>query len=472
MRFVLVMVICLSSVTVLAQEKRLTADFRREKERVSESCDSFGLKLVTGCAYTLFTDHPLHIAAGSLPPQNGFGFGGAFVFDKNTHNWRMSWNLDGVASTSGSWRAGAYMKIVHSPDNLPTPEPASPNERSSTSPRKKKKVPFTHSYSVIHLYAETTSLNKINFFGLGNDSTLAGASVFGMTETVIGARAIKPVFELPALAKLNLSLLGEFNGRFVSIRDEQGQSVPSISQLYNGVTAPGLTSQPGFIQAAEGVRIKPGFGYFHLNYLGKFEQFAAPSRSQNSFLRWTVDLDNTYYLHGNTKTAPNDIPVKGPDECAVNGENCPEIPHTANLSGSVGVRLFVSESITSATSAVPFYFQQTLGGSDIDSSLSLGSYRDYRFRAPNLLLLRGSIEHSLWGPFGAKFMVDEGRVALTRSDLGFSHLKHSFAGGLTLRAGAFPMVSLMFAWGGPEGHHNIINMNTSLLGGASRPSLD
>jgi hypothetical protein len=69
-------------------------------------------------------------------------------------------------------------------------------------------------------------------------------------------------------------------------------------------------------------------------------------------------------------------------------------------------------------------------------------------------------------------MADQGRVALTRGDLGFSDLKHSFAGGLTLRAGAFPMVSLMFAWGGAEGRHNIFNMNSSLLGGSSRPSLD
>jgi hypothetical protein len=37
-------------------------------------------------------------------------------------------------------------------------------------------------------------------------------------------------------------------------------------------------------------------------------------------------------------------------------------------------------------------------------------------------------------------MADEGRVALTRGDVGFSHLKHSFAAGLTLRAGGFPMV--------------------------------
>jgi len=31
---------------------------------------------------------------------------------------------------------------------------------------------------------------------------------------------------------------------------------------------------------------------------------------------------------------------------------------------------------------------------------------------------------------------------------------------------------LLFAWGSPEGHHNIFNMNTSLLGGAFPPLLD
>jgi hypothetical protein len=143
-----------------------------------------------------------------------------------------------------------------------------------------------------------------------------------------------------------------------------------------------------------------------------------------------------------------------------------------NRNGFVTARVLLSESINSATSAVPFYFQQTLGGSDINGDLSLGSYQDYRFRAPNLLLFQGGVEHSIWGPFGAKFMADGGQVALTRGAVGFNHMKHSFAVGLSLRAGAFPMVSLMFAWGGPEGTHNILNMNSSLLNGSARPLLD
>ncbi len=68
-------------------------------------------------------------------------------------------------------------------------------------------------------------------------------------------------------------------------------------------------------------------------------------------------------------------------------------------------------------------------------------------------------------------MLDEGKVALTRGDIDFTHLLHSYSAGLTLRAGGFPMVYLLFSWGGHEGMHTIASMNTSLLGGASRPSL-
>jgi hypothetical protein len=86
---------------------------------------------------------------------------------------------------------------------------------------------------------------------------------------------IKPVYEWAAISKLKLALLGEVNGRFVSVRGENGQSATSITTLDTNATAPGLSSQPGFAQLGEGLRIDPVLfkDHFELNYMGNFQQF-------------------------------------------------------------------------------------------------------------------------------------------------------------------------------------------------------
>jgi hypothetical protein len=248
MRWSLLLLLWLASATALAQEGRPEADTRRESERVADACKEFSFKAIPGCGYELFTDHPFHIAAGSMPPQNGFALGAAAVADKNTTNWRMTWDVDAVGSFNASWRAGGYMKMIHTPREkikISIPAPPQPGETAKPAPPKKHRVDLTHTYTVFNLYAQSISLNKINFYGLGNDSTQAGASVFGMTQTIVGGSVIKPVFEWPAISKLNLALLGEANGRFVNLRGEYGQSFPSIQTLYDNATAPGLASQPG-----------------------------------------------------------------------------------------------------------------------------------------------------------------------------------------------------------------------------------
>ena len=107
---------------------------------------------------------------------------------------------------------------------------------------------------------------------------------------------------------------------------------------------------------------------------------------------------------------------------------------------------------------MPFYFQETLGGSDINSERRLAAYDDYRFRGPNLLLLQESVEHSLWGPIGVFVLTEQGQVAVHRRDLGLTGLSTGTTLGLTPRAGGFPMVNLSFAWGG-QAHHLIGAMN-------------
>jgi hypothetical protein len=439
-----------------AQESGLGADFRKEGERFDENC--VALKLA-GCAQLLFTDHPLHVAVGSLAPGNGFGSGIAFTTHYTPNeDWRLFWNADAVGTPNGSWRAGGYMSAV-------LIRHAKITTRMGTAPSRRSGL-VLQEMPVIHAYVQGISLNDITYYGLGQ-GTSASHSNFGMTETIAGSNIVWPLFKA-----LNVSLLGEANGRFFSIRGRHSDNGVSIEQTNNDISAPGLSKQPGFAQFGEGIRLRPSFanGYVRLNYTANFQEWVA-SGSTYSFRRFTADLVHQFPLYRST---PSLLPreFNGPDTCATspNTMQCPSL--SRNLEGSFGFRFLYTASYTSTGSTVPFYLDPTIGGSDLNGTTLLPSLPDYRFRGPNLMVLRASFEHSIYKwPVGAKFMVDEGRVGLTRGDLGFDHLAHSYAAGLTVHAGGLPVVELLFAWGGHEGTHTIANVSTALLGGTNRPSL-
>jgi len=98
-----------------------------------------------------------------LAPQNGTSFGLAFVEHKNlADEWRLNWNVDAGAATSGSWQAGAYMKAyrlsggkIH--ENFP--ETGSGAKHSS--------APLFGVAPLFNIYSETDSLNRVDYFGLG-----------------------------------------------------------------------------------------------------------------------------------------------------------------------------------------------------------------------------------------------------------------------------------------------------------------
>jgi hypothetical protein len=469
-RHILLAVILFAVGSVQAQENPpepsaapLKVDAPGEVDKLKESCGAF--KIVP-CGEGLFMGKPVHIAVGSIAPQNGFGAGLAYLDHKTTDNWRTSWNSDGIGSINGSWRAGFYLKFV---DTHQKPVGGGFGTKGKKKLRALSELP---EHPVFYLYAQAISLNKLTYFGLGPASTLTGRSFYGMTQTIVGGSAVKPFYE-----RLNASLYGEINGRFVNIRPSTGQPSPTMATLYTEATASGLTSQPATLQLGEGIRIRPVYfdDFLRLNYNLAYQQFFTPGNSTFSFQRLTADLYHEFALHKKTtrNLMPRDNNPNGPDEC-----NQPSDPShhvcqaiTRDREGSVGLRFFLAASMTPGSDVVPFYFQPTLGGVDINGNPSLSSYQDFRFRAPNVMFFRQSLEHSIWGPLGFSIMADEGKVGLRRGDLGSNPWVHSFASGLTLRAGGFPQVYLLFAWGGKEGTHMIANVNTSLLGGSARPSL-
>jgi hypothetical protein len=465
MRSLALLGLILIATSASAQESQFRADLRREAKQIGESCAELTAKAVAGCVVTLATGDPLHVAVGSLAPQNGMGFGVAFV-EHYTPNerWRISWNADAVRSLAGSWRGGAYMKAIHIPDE-PGVVPVSPGSPAGNPIRIRE-------YPVFNFYAQGTSLNTLFFFGPGPSITEAGRSVFSERQTIVGASAIVPLTAPAAIQGLRPSFVGAVNGRFVRIAGNVADTSPPIDQLYDERAAPGLSEQPAFTQFEEGIRLKPSMagGHLRFNYLVDFQQFVGSSSARSSFHRWTVDLRHEIPLFRTvTSSGPRD--TNGPDECftAVGSTGCPPVSFSRNREGTIGFRLLTSSSTASEGHSVPFYFQPTLGGTDINGNALLSSYQDYRFRGPHLIALQETLEYSLWGPLGFFLMGEQGKITSQRSDLNFQDLEYSVSTGLTLRAGGFPVVNLSFAWG-REGHHVTGSIDASLLGGSGRPS--
>ncbi len=461
--------ICCAGVC-LAETDPVT-DFKGETGRVKRDCEVFSFNGIASCADLLFTDHPLHFAIGSLAPGNSFGVGVAAVGHWETPNWINTWDLDAIVSPNLSWRAGGYMTFVWAKVTPPKPGKGRPQ------PGKSKPIDLRDEQPIFHLYAETDSLNKLAFFGIGPSTTDAARTYFGMRQTMAGGNVVLPLNKFSAIKPLRVSLFAEGNGRFVETRSADGQGSPSIEQLYTPATAPGLFVDRGFAQFGEGVRLDPSFAGDHVqfDYLVNYQEYLG--KENYSFRRFTTDLSHTFQLH-TTHLPTAHQNSNGPDECFASktgddktkGLACPG--PTKDYEGSFQLRFLLNESFIPAGHVEPFYFQPTLGGTDINGNAMLSSFQDYRFRAPNLMVFRAAFEHSIYKwPVGLLLMLDEGKVALNRGDLGLSHLQHSYSVGVTLHAGGFPVLRLLFSWGGHEGTHTTADADTSLLGGGARPSL-
>lgn len=436
--------LALSSVPAWSQEGQLASDVRREGEELKKDCTNF--KGAFGCAQTLFTGKPFHIAVGSLAPKNGTAVGPAFTFDKNLgESWRTETTADAVASFNQSWRAGIYFKAFYHPFETIRPV--------TGPPPKNPPVIGPRAVPEFNAYVQGISLNENDYYGIGPFTSRQSLAKYGLTETIAGGNVIYPVF-----GHSGLSIFGELNGRFFDPRSRHVMAAPSVEQAYNVSTAPGLLRSLSYFQAGEGVRFNREIAArLTLDYAVTLRQFTAVTDGTYSFQRFTVDASHDFALYRKQRTAARRASDKP--------------TFTFNREGSIGVRALLVESFIPSGHQVPFYLQPTLGGSDMNGESWLPSYPDERFRAPNLLLFRGKLEHVIWGPLGAEFLADFGRVAQTHSDLGFDHFRHSYAVGLTIRGGGMPAVALLFAFGGGEGTHIIANVSPVLLGGSSRPSL-
>jgi hypothetical protein len=354
----------------------------------------------------LFTGDGLHPAVGGIVPGSGFAGGLAYNLDRASASApvRYSSSLEARGSYNGFWEAGGKLDIWGSAN--------SPENR--------------HIHATID--AEHYNLPQMTYYGEGNNSSLASESLFGLAQTTAGGHVEVP---LPG----GFLLVGGLAGLWNTPAGAPGASLPSIERKFTAADTPALNASTGYVVAGGGLDwiypVAPRQDGFSSSLTTGFRWFHETTGAPYSFRR----LDAIWMNHFRPPTKVDLGTI------------------------SAGVRLV--ETYASGGSQMPFYLQPTIGGNDINNVDMLRSFRDYRFRAPDLLVLQAEYTHPIWGPLAVLGFYDTGRVAMRTSDIGFSGMHHSFGAGLAIQVGSAPVLKFYYSWGGGEGSHTTYTMNTN-----------
>jgi hypothetical protein len=348
---------------------------------------------------------------GTIAPGNGLAAGAVL-----NHAWasekrplRFSSNVEGRVSINASWLAGAVLNMVGS----------SPSRTNR------------HTNAVFE--ARHAHIQQLAFFGLGSPS---GGDEARFALDASNARA---TVERPA--GHGFLVFGQLEGFHASPRPYTGAGAPSIERHFSAETVPGLGQATTYAVPGAGVSWRypedETITGYSTSLIATIRRYQEATGAAYSFTRTDVGA-----FHRFTPDTTVDVGMF-----------------------STGIRL--SASVPHHGDRVPFYLQPTLGGSDISGGAGLAGYRDYRFRAPDILLAQFEYAHGVRSyPVGVFAFGDVGTVGQQLSDLDHD-VKHTFGAGLTFSLGGVVFGRLFYAWS-PEGSRVVFGGNTNAAGADAR----
>lgn len=244
---------------------------------------------------------------------------------------------------------------------------------------------------------------KINFFGIGNDSSRDARSTFRHTPTAVGGLVeVRPAPWLTLGGSLD----------FLDSRTGQGKIAPSIEEIFPPAEVPGFGLNTSYVTSRAFVEI---------------ETRRTPSRAtRGTHLR--VDVADFNERRGGQYSFR-----------LVETEASQFIP-ILRENWVVALRARVQASSAKAGQTVPYAWMPTLG-----SSRDLRGFRHFRFRDRNAMVLTAEYR---WNPSRVVDMVifyDAGRVAPTLSQLGLGDLHSDWGVGARFHTGSTTVVRLEVA---------------------------
>jgi hypothetical protein len=271
---------------------------------------------------------------------------------------------------------------------------------------------LAHKRLQLETWAAHREYPQEDFFGIGPDSARDNQTDYAIRSDIVGARAS---------VRLAPIVTGGGGVEFLNPRLGAGKDsrVPSIEQLFNPITAPGLGQSVNYLRPMAFFDVdyrqpkNPRNGGW---YRMDFSRFDDRSTGRFTVNRLDTDLRQFFgFLAGRRVIA---------------------------------TRLFVSTSDTGAGEVMPFYLMPTLGGND-----TLRGFREYRFRGPHAILAQGEYRYEIWSGLDGALFYDAGKVANTRSDLNFADLETDYGFGFRFNTDNAIVFRVDAGFGSRDGKH-------------------
>jgi hypothetical protein len=361
-------------------------------------------KRTSACLTDFFTARPAHATVQSIVPGGGFGVGPTLSLDFNHDQWQRNFLATAVSSFRQFWLADWRYKM--SRDKF--------GDNNSARDR-----------FVLEFYARALGLPHMVYYGIGPNTSTASVTEFSERYVVAGVDAFNPFSSWFGMGATLEGIWPDVNG--VNI-----PGVRSITSTFTESTAPGLTMQRNLIHYGVYAEPRRWRKKFEFEYKIGYNLYQDHDTGHYTFRRFEVDGLHIFQPF-------HEVNSKSP------------LHSFANDIFTVHNRLSLSD--TSGTNVVPFYMQETLGGSDINGQTSLRGFVDYRFRAPDLALIQLEYDHRLWGPVGLLGFYDTGEVANRAGDLSLANMRHSAGVGMSIWAGNKAWFKIYIGLGSGEGAH-------------------
>lgn len=414
-----------------------------EKDKLTNSCSNLfaDFKQIGSCAEFLFSSgYPVHASIPqSVVPGGGTALGAIYTQHLGLSEWTDStFALQGGSSVRGFWFGDAVLTF----DHKKWIRPLMPGDRFQ-----------------VKAYAHARGLPLLPFYGIGPDTTRLNLVDFRQRDVSTGISVLNPISS-------SLDIGGSVEYYRASINGVPGASVKSIERFYSEATAPGIDGQPNFV-------------HYRVFALPKHSWSRTNIDSELAFDEYQ-DVDSGHYTSRifHTSVVQRFYPETQTEPTAGGTRKRRQARYDSVL--SIAGRF--SAASAPSGSVVPFYLQDTIGGSDIDNLASLRGFQDYRFRAPDLFSLQAQYERrllpapargsarastlrSVAGAVGVMAFFDAGEVATEVSNLNFDHVRHTFGFGLNFWSGEKVWFRAYIGLGSGEGSHTFVGVTDPSAGG-------